>query len=59
MNALMNLNDLSQRVARVRQLDYAPVVAQRRGIPAEQIHNHSLHDAVPSFTNFRYSAICG
>ena len=57
--ALMHLHDLTKGVARVAKLDNAPVVAQRSGLSIAQIHDHSLHEASPSFTNFRYPASCG
>ena len=57
--ALVQLHDLAEGVARVGKFDNAPVVTQRGGLSAAQIHDHSLHEASPSFTNFRYPASCG
>ena len=59
LDTLMQFNDLTELVTRVPDFDDASVITQHRGVSVTKIHNHCLHDATPSFTNFRYSAICG
>ena len=29
------------------------------GLSVYKVHDHAVHDASPSFTNFRYAASCG
>jgi excinuclease ABC subunit A len=57
--ALVYFHELPEGVARVLKLHHAPVVAQGGGLPVHKIDDHAVHDASPSFTNFRYAASCG